>query len=62
MLSYHKVRETIASKMLSFYHIPGTINPADILSKHWGYTQIWDILQPILFWEGDTADLLVKKK
>ena len=61
-LSYHKVRETIASKMLSFHHIPGIINPADILSKHWGYSQIWDTLQPILFWEGDTADLLVKKK
>ena len=61
-LSYHKVRETIASKMLSFHHIPGTINPADILSKHWGYSQIWETLQPILFWEGDTADLLVKKK
>ena len=57
-LSFHKVRETIASKMLSFHHIPGVINPPDILSKHWGYSQIWDVLRPILFWKGNTADLL----
>ena len=34
-LSFHKVREAIASKMLSFHHIPGVINPADILSTNW---------------------------
>ena len=39
-LSFHRVREAIASKMVQFHHIPGVINPADILSKHWGYTQI----------------------
>ena len=59
-LSFHRVREAIASKVVQFHHIPGDINPADILSKHWGYTQIWDILKPILFWEGDTGDLLKK--
>ena len=55
-LSFHRVREAIASNMLNFYHIPGVINPADILSKHWGYSQIWDVLKPILFWKGDTAN------
>jgi hypothetical protein len=44
--------------MLSFNHIPGPINPADILSKHWGYQQVWPTLKPIMFWKGDTADLL----
>jgi len=44
--------------MVAFYYLPGTINPADILSKHWGYTQIWSMLQPLLFWQGDTADLI----
>jgi hypothetical protein len=34
MLSFHRVREAIASGMVGFYFIPGTINPADILSKH----------------------------
>ena len=56
-LSYHAVREAIASGTLSFAHIPGPINPADILSKHWGYQQVWPTLRPVLFWQGDTADL-----
>ena len=55
--SFHCVREAIASGMVAFYYLPGTINPADILSKHWGYTQIWSMLQPLLFWQGDTANL-----
>jgi hypothetical protein len=46
--------------MVRFYHLPGEWNPADILSKHWGYFQIWEKLQAVLFWRGDTADLLVK--
>jgi hypothetical protein len=57
-LSFHRVREAIASKFIVFYHIPGVINPADVLSKHWGYQQVWKLLQPLLFWQGDTADLL----
>jgi hypothetical protein len=38
MLSFHRVREAIASGILGFYFLPGADNPADILSKHWGYT------------------------
>jgi len=34
-------------------------NPADILNKHWGYRQIWKLLQPLLFWRGDTKDINV---
>jgi len=47
ILSFHHVHEAIASGMVAFYYLPGTINPADILSKHWGYTQIWSMLQPL---------------
>jgi hypothetical protein len=57
MLSFHRVREAIASGMLGFYHIAGEINPADILSKHWGYAQVWTQLKALLFWKGDTADI-----
>ena len=57
-LSFHRVREAIAAKVVGFYHIPGETNPADILSKRWGYQQVWKLLQPLLFWQKDTADLI----
>ena len=37
IISYHRVLEVIASKIAAFIYIPGEMNPADILSKHWGY-------------------------
>ena len=55
-LSFHRVREAVASDMLSFLHIVGPQNPADILSKHWGYQQVWPLLRLLLFKYGDTAD------
>ena len=55
-LSYHRVREAVASNMLSFLFIEGSKNPADILSKHWGYQCVWPQLRTLLFWQGDTAD------
>ena len=58
LLSFHRVREAIASKMLQFIHIAGKLNPADLLSKAWGYRQVWPMLKALLFWEGDTAELI----
>ena len=55
MLSFHRVREAIASGVVRFHYIKGSINPADILSKHWGHAQVWVHLRPLLFWRGDTA-------
>ena len=57
MLAYHRVREASAAGIIQFYHVEGAINAADILSKHWGYQQVWPQLQPLLFWEGDTLDI-----
>jgi hypothetical protein len=51
-LAYHRVREAIASDMLSFHHIDGTANPADILSKIWGFQQVLPQLRDLLFWRG----------
>ena len=56
-LSFHRVREAVASGIVCFQHIPGDINPPDILSKHWGYSCVWKLLQPLLFWMGDTANI-----
>jgi hypothetical protein len=57
ILSYHRVREAIAAGILYFIHLPGALNPADILSKAWGYQQVWVMLKALLFWEGDTMDI-----
>ena len=57
ILSFHRVREAIASKILHFIFIPGSDNPADILSKHWGFQQICTQLKALLFWHGDTKDI-----
>ena len=59
-LYFYRVREAIASKVVQFHHIPSVINPTDILSKHWGYNQIWNVLKPILFWEGNNYYLIKK--
>ena len=56
-LSYHRTREAIAAGILRFYHIKGKLNPADILTKHWTLASVWAVLKPLLFWQGDTADL-----
>ncbi len=61
-LAYHKTREAIAAGIIRYYWIDGKTNPADILSKHWDMPAVWSTLQPLLFWEGDTADLLNKDK
>ena len=56
MLSYHYVRENIAAGAIRYAHIRGEYNPADILTKHWGYQAVWPLLRPLLFWRGDTMD------
>ena len=58
LVSYHRVREAIAPKYISFYWKDGKSNPADILSKHWEFATVWPMLKPILFWRGETATQL----
>jgi hypothetical protein len=53
------VHEAIASAVFSFHHLPGEINPAKILSKHWSYQKLWrGMFQPLLFHSGNTANLI----
>ena len=58
LASYHRVREAIAAKFISFHWKDGKSNPADILSKHWEFATVWPLLKPILFWRGETATQL----
>ena len=56
-LSYHKTRYGMAAGITRYHHVSGTKNPADILSKHWDLNSVWPSMKPILFHEGDTAEL-----
>jgi len=56
-LSFHHVREAIAANLVSFIHIEGASNPADIVSKHWDYQQVKDLLQTLLFTREYSLDL-----
>jgi hypothetical protein len=53
-LSYHRVRECLASKIMHFIHVDGKYNPADIFTKYLGWVTFWPLIQPLLFWKGDT--------
>ena len=57
-LAYHRTRWAIAAKIVKYFHVRGNTNPADILSKHWDHPSVWDTLKPLMFWHGDTADLV----
>jgi hypothetical protein len=54
-LSYHKVREAIASGWLRFEHISGKENPADIMTKPLAWHEMKSHVEMFLFWKGDTA-------
>jgi hypothetical protein len=56
-LSFHRVREAMAAGFIGFHHIAGALNPADVVSKHWSYAVVWKLLRPLLFWQGDTANI-----
>ena len=59
-MSYHHVHEAITAKILTFIHIDGRLNVADILSKHCGFQQAWPLIKPLLYWMGDTLQCEVK--
>ena len=61
-LAYHRVREAVSSGFLKFIKIDGVKNPADILSKHCGMAKAWLLLQPLLFWSGDTGTIRTKEE
>ena len=56
LLAYHYVREKVAAGILNFVHIPGEINPADIVSKHWAYHVVSRSLKALLYHTGNTMD------
>ena len=53
-LSYHKVREAVASGFVTFEHISTNDNPADILTKPLPWHKACIHVEPLLFWKGET--------
>jgi hypothetical protein len=52
-LSYHRVREAIASNVMYFLHVPGVYNPANVLKKALPWITFWPLVQPLLLWKGE---------
>ena len=55
-LSFYRVRETIVAGIISCNFIQGSLNPADMLSKHWSQYKVKYMLNRLIFCQGDTAD------
>ena len=57
-LSFHRVREAIAARVIAYYHVRSQANVSDMLSKHWGYVETWPLLRTLMFWRGDTINIV----
>ena len=53
-LSYHRVREAVASGILRFHFIDSKQNPADILTKNLDHTTSLPHINTLLFRKGET--------
>jgi hypothetical protein len=53
-LSYHNFHEGLAAKIMCLIHIYGKHNPSDVLTKSLGWPCFWPLIQPLLFWKGET--------
>ena len=53
-LSYHRICEALAAGIIVFMHVEGRLNPSDIVTKYLGWSKFWPLIQPLLFWKGET--------
>ena len=53
MLSYHRVREAFAAKILEFHWCSSSQNRSDILSRHWDYMRVKDTVRALFDYQGD---------
>ena len=57
ILSYHYVRSLIARGFIALHHIKSSNNLADVLTKHWSHSSVYNLLRPIFHHTGNTAAL-----
>ena len=56
--SFNRLRETVAVGMAYCCFTRGSLSPADILSKNWSQDYFWWMLQLLMFWKGDIAEIM----
>ena len=52
ILSFHRVREAIAAKVMAFYLIQSAYNLSDMLSKHWDHPTVYPMILKLLITRG----------
>ena len=52
ILSYHRVREAIAAKIIVFHWCDSYQNKSDILSKHWEFSKVFHIIRDLFDFQG----------
>ena len=52
ILSYHRVREAIAAKILVFHWCDSSQNKRHILSKHWEFSKVFHIIRDLFDFQG----------
>ena len=57
ILSYHRVREAIATKILVFHWCDSSQNKSDILSKHWEFSKVFHIIRDLFDFQGKISFL-----
>ena len=61
-LSFHRVREAIASGVINLIHIPGKDNPADVLTKSLVHPALYGLTKPFIFYSKDQQPVGEEKK
>ena len=55
ILTFHRVREAIAAKIMGFYWIQSAYNLSDMLSKHWDHPSLYPMILKLLITRGNIA-------
>ena len=61
-VSYHAVCAAIASGMINLCHVRHDQNVADVLTKFLAMNDSYPLVQPLLFWKGETYERYKKRK
>jgi hypothetical protein len=57
ILSFHFVRSMISRGFIALHHLKSHNNLSDVLTKHWSYNSVKDLLRPAFHHTGNTASL-----